>query len=280
MKVKKNVLIVLGMHRSGTSLITQWLHLCGINIGNELVGPSSTNIEGHFEDKEFVTFHEKVLKANYLPDTGLISDFRGLKNSFINELKEIIDKKNDSNSHWAFKDPRTCLFLNDYRSLLPDAKYLIVIRNYSDVVYSLIRREIQYKENHIYATSNLKAILKWKLYHKRKTLKEYSFKYSLHFLLIWITYNEEILKHVNEIERENYILTDYKTLLLKSNSILNIVSKQWLFPINEYNFKKVFNNKLMNDNQFQIDRHIFSKDIIKKADFLQDELRKHHFEFK
>ena len=33
-----DILVIAGMHRSGTSLITHWLHDCGLQVGERLVG--------------------------------------------------------------------------------------------------------------------------------------------------------------------------------------------------------------------------------------------------
>jgi len=51
-----NTLIIAGMHRSGTSLISQWLNRCGLNLGENMIGASSGNVEGHFEDIDFIAF--------------------------------------------------------------------------------------------------------------------------------------------------------------------------------------------------------------------------------
>jgi len=45
---KIKFLVILGMHRSGTSLITQWLKNCGLSVGDSLHGADVGNAEGHF----------------------------------------------------------------------------------------------------------------------------------------------------------------------------------------------------------------------------------------
>ena len=52
------ILIIVGMHRSGTSLITQWLYRCGLSIGNKLAPADIGNVEGYFEDSDFLKLHE------------------------------------------------------------------------------------------------------------------------------------------------------------------------------------------------------------------------------
>ncbi|XHR95888.1 hypothetical protein ACFJIV_04105 [Mucilaginibacter sp. UC70_90] len=69
--MQKRVLIITGMHRSGTSLITQWLSKCGLQTGEKLVPGGYGNVEGHFEDIEFLKMHEEILAGHNLPTTGL-----------------------------------------------------------------------------------------------------------------------------------------------------------------------------------------------------------------
>ena len=45
------------MHRSGTSLISNWLHHCGLQLGEHLLEAGNGNEEGHFEDVEFLRMH-------------------------------------------------------------------------------------------------------------------------------------------------------------------------------------------------------------------------------
>ncbi|MBS1528172.1 MAG: hypothetical protein JST19_21175, partial [Bacteroidetes bacterium] len=71
--MQSGVLIILGMHRSGTSLVTNWLYHCGLQVGENLLGKNAGNEEGHFEDTEFLKLHEEILAANGLPDTGLFA---------------------------------------------------------------------------------------------------------------------------------------------------------------------------------------------------------------
>ena len=66
-----NVLVIAGMHRSGTSLITHWLHDCGLQVGERLVGAGTGNVEGHFEDEDFFLLHQQILIDNGVHPDGL-----------------------------------------------------------------------------------------------------------------------------------------------------------------------------------------------------------------
>ena len=55
------LILVVGMHRSGTSLFTHILSKCDVSIGENLIGSGLGNEDGHFENLELVNFHEELL---------------------------------------------------------------------------------------------------------------------------------------------------------------------------------------------------------------------------
>ena len=73
--MQNKTLIIAGMHRSGTSLITHWLNECGLQLGDDFLGAGLGNVDGHYEDLEFLKLHEEILEANNLPATGLMEDY-------------------------------------------------------------------------------------------------------------------------------------------------------------------------------------------------------------
>jgi len=66
------VLIITGMHRSTTSLVTQWLRQCGLFIGERPLDPDQANAVGQVEDPDFLRMHERLLKKRNYSTTGLI----------------------------------------------------------------------------------------------------------------------------------------------------------------------------------------------------------------
>ena len=57
--MKKEIIIVLGMHRSGTSLIAGVLHEMGVNMGSNLMKADEYNPKGYFEDIEIYKFNSR-----------------------------------------------------------------------------------------------------------------------------------------------------------------------------------------------------------------------------
>ena len=59
----KRVIIVLGMHRSGTSLVAQICRCVGGYLGeqNELLAATSANPDGFFENRDIVNINDNIL---------------------------------------------------------------------------------------------------------------------------------------------------------------------------------------------------------------------------
>ena len=54
---------IAGMHRSGTSMLTRLLHLCGLDLGpaDRLLQPAPDNPEGFWESLPFVELNKQLL---------------------------------------------------------------------------------------------------------------------------------------------------------------------------------------------------------------------------
>lgn len=187
-----STLMILGMHRSYTSLTARWLSASGLDIGAALLAGSQGNPDGHFEDLEFLALHERILVANGLPSDGISRrydrafDFAGFEALAIDaELVEQAAKLIRSRpAQFGWKDPRTCLFLPMYRELLPSAQSLIVVRHFDQVVRSLLARD--------------KALVRQTGY-INVALEQISgrFKSFDTFLGAWVHYNRALLEHAH-----------------------------------------------------------------------------------
>ncbi len=133
----RNVLIITGMHRSGTSLMTNLIQSGGLHIGDNLLKPNRTNRHGFFEDVDFWSFQDQILKKRGFNDLSIPEETIHWTDEEINKAKDIINSKS-AVAFWGWKDPRTCLFLNQWFSLLPEAKFVFVFRHPLYVLLSLI----------------------------------------------------------------------------------------------------------------------------------------------
>ncbi len=175
------IFTVTGMHRSGSSMFAHWLQTCGIYIGDELLGRASSNPNGHFEDMEFLNLHVRELRKNGLDGSGLYGKLHNivLSKDFEETAKEIIFKRN-LRTIWGWKEPRTTLFLNEWKRIIPDLKVIILVREKDKVVNSLYRRLSKGKW---YVTRNPLKRLYWKFdidFQKSKWIKRFGKVYDFY----------------------------------------------------------------------------------------------------
>ncbi|QTL99458.1 hypothetical protein GM661_16650 [Iocasia frigidifontis] len=134
--------IVLGMHRSGTSMIAGILDRLGINMGDNLIGAMPSNPYGHYEDKEFVELNDRILHAAggfwYNPPgrEALLEK----QNTFKDDILSLVQKINDSSKYCGWKDPRTSLTIELFYPYLTAPKFIVCHRAAVQVANSLQKR--------------------------------------------------------------------------------------------------------------------------------------------
>jgi hypothetical protein len=145
---RDRVVCVLGMHRSGTSLIARMVNLLGVYFGPEerMLPPQPDNPKGFWEYRPFVLLNERILDRYggswdappAFPDRWWRSP-RALDLRF--RARALAYRDFRSAPVWGWKDPRTCLALPFWRSLYPQMIAIVCVRNPIDVARSLERRE-------------------------------------------------------------------------------------------------------------------------------------------
>jgi hypothetical protein len=147
--LSSRAVLVLGMHRSGTSALARGLQTLGVYLGNDFISPKPDNPKGYWEDRNIFEINERLLDLFGLKweEVALIDDAQweapgvgALRAEAIAYLKSQFV----SHELWGFKDPRTIRLLPFWHSVLHslevDECYLMVIRNPRSVANSLIRR--------------------------------------------------------------------------------------------------------------------------------------------
>lgn len=138
--------VVLGMHRSGTSLVSRLLNLMGFYFGaeNTALLSANDNPKGFWERKDVVDINNKILRENGF-DWFKISDLdkKVLENLESKENKqnvfEIVSRL-DAFRPWFIKDPRLCLLLPIWEKFIPNSVNIFVYRDPMEVAYSLNKR--------------------------------------------------------------------------------------------------------------------------------------------
>jgi hypothetical protein len=158
--------ILTGMHRSGTSLVASFLHKSGVDMGEgNLCGAGKGNEKGHFESIPFIEFHQRIMSRKGF-DARRANHEAILTEDDLDNAKRIIAQRIEEagGGPWGWKDPRTSLFLPFWGSLLPEAKYLFMVRNPFAVADSLHRRDDKPGETWWKSTTN--RLKTWRIYTK------------------------------------------------------------------------------------------------------------------
>lgn len=140
--------LVLGVHRSGTSLLTETAVRSGLHGGSadDLDGGDQWNANGYWEHRGVRALNEEILSATGTDwFAGLSVDVTTLpdkvRESFITRARSILETL-DRDGPWVIKDPRLCvLLLPFWRPLLSNPGYLIALRNPLAVAHSLQVRD-------------------------------------------------------------------------------------------------------------------------------------------
>ena len=133
----KNVICILGMHRSGTSCLTGSLQKSGLELGKHHTY-NPFNKRGNRENQDIVDLHEQILA-----DNGGAWDNPPKRVVWQPHHVDIAKKILASYAGlpvWGFKDPRSLLCLQGWKTLLPDMRYIGIFRHPDSVVASLDSR--------------------------------------------------------------------------------------------------------------------------------------------
>lgn len=146
----RKALLVLGMHRSGTSLLACLLNHVGAALPSDVIGPSSGNPLGHWEPKNLVEIDDHVfhaLKRRW--DDPLAIDRSWFHSecaaNLIDRIRVQILHDYGQSRLLLIKDPRICRLLPLYLVALQnlDVEPLIILqlRPAQQVIQSLARRD-------------------------------------------------------------------------------------------------------------------------------------------
>lgn len=140
----RDIIVVIGSGRSGTSLTMQILQKLGMTLSSELLGELESNPLGHQEDAEIYFTHLALMKEfdlehNLMLPKAFLQDARAFHAK--EQLKHIVQKNIEkSQTIWGVKDPRISLFfplwIQIFQELKLNPKYILCVRNPSHVVAS------------------------------------------------------------------------------------------------------------------------------------------------
>ena len=148
------LILVVGMHRSGTSLLGSILQALGVALPGPLIAGDRHNPEGYFERSDITALQEELLidlqrwwpsEAGLLPlPEGWLHRARSQRAAAA--LQRLLEHDvHQQRGPWAVKDPRTCLLLPLWRQVAAELhlplQLLLAVRDPAEVVVSLVGRD-------------------------------------------------------------------------------------------------------------------------------------------
>jgi len=193
------ITIVLGMHRSGTSVVAGILHFNKVTMGTYETfwpRPLPQNPKGFYENYDFRKINDTILREsgyNTKHYKTRIPIPKFSKNSKAKMIKTI-EKYESKFENWGWKDPRTCLTISNWMvvfqelDLIEKVKIIFVSRRSLSVARSLKKRN---------DLPLLQGVNLWKVYTERAI----NFCESNNIPTIYLSFEGILKKPVSECEK-------------------------------------------------------------------------------
>lgn len=149
--ITKKIVVVLGMHRSGTSAVTRSLQALGVALGDRIMpAAEGNNAKGFWEDIDLNALNVEMLAAVACdwqnPAMLGASDVEALcKQGFLLRAVEMLRSKTVNTPIFGFKDPRVAKLLLFWKKVFEhcqfDVAYVLPVRNPLSVYKSLAARD-------------------------------------------------------------------------------------------------------------------------------------------
>jgi len=236
--MRRSVVLVLGMHRSGTSATAKVFNILGAGLPQHLLGKGLFNAKGHWESARIVHHHNLVLKEfgrNWYDLRPIdVTDIQGEQRARLKaRMKDLFEQEFSGQSISVIKEPRICRFASLYIEALQDidvdVQCVIPVRNPLEVAGSLNKRN-GFKTSY--------SVLLWLSYMLDAELATRHLKRS------FISYEKLIESPGNQLERV------LKTLTLKfPNAVADALPeiKTFLSPQMKHH---EFSAEQLNENPF------------------------------
>lgn len=147
-------LILVGMHRSGTSLLAKILEASGVLMGAQQSRSKTESILFRDINTSALELMGQSWRCTELfpSQEDLLSNYGWLRARIETQLRGgllpqylgpagVVRMLRDRDSRWGWKDPRTSLLLPVWSQIFPDATLVHIVRNGLDVALSLLVRE-------------------------------------------------------------------------------------------------------------------------------------------
>jgi glycosyltransferase involved in cell wall biosynthesis len=148
-KIDARAIVVLGMHRGGTSVLAKAVQALGVAIGDRFLASNEWNARGYFEHPDIVRLNESLLGLTGKRWSSLAvppwEEWQALTERHQDRALEILERDFGEARVFAIKDPRLSRLLPFWRSVFKraalDDSYVVALRNPVSVARSLAARD-------------------------------------------------------------------------------------------------------------------------------------------
>jgi hypothetical protein len=128
------ITVVLGMHKSGTTLISQILHSSGISMGENFDADVSYDKGNKHEREAVLELNLSILGTDDYGVLGIGAD-RGVNMTSDQRkvMRSIIGDCEARHDNWGFKDPRSALTYNLWAEELPPHQIVAIVRDPAEI---------------------------------------------------------------------------------------------------------------------------------------------------
>ncbi|MEO6824293.1 MAG: hypothetical protein ABI167_06120 [Nitrosospira sp.] len=147
---KKRIVVVLGMHRSGTSAVARSLRAMGVDLGDRMPPPQAPNPKGFWEDQDLCGINCEIMHVlgsdwHHLAPLALHDMETQQENYFLSKAAKLLSPKFSEGTIFGFKDPRTIKLLPFWKKVFLqcqlDIGCVLAIRHPLSVSQSLTKRD-------------------------------------------------------------------------------------------------------------------------------------------
>ncbi|WP_170314610.1 sulfotransferase [Aquibium carbonis] len=178
------ICVVLGMHKSGTTLVSEILHHSGIRMVED-DSAETYDLGNHFEREDTNRLNKRLLDCGEAPSIRVVDrlDLAGVTPDLRVAAQALVEAAGARDPAWGFKDPRTCLTYDFWKAVLPEHRLVCVFRDVREVHAHYLKR------------------------------RRYAPLRGLHVLRAWEAYNRCMLDAYTAAPSHRRILVDYARLM-------------------------------------------------------------------
>jgi hypothetical protein len=190
--------IVLGMHKSGTTLVSKLLHNSGIDMGD--FSEDLDYGKCKYEREEFKALNKRLLRLPNKSPLHIRNPLRAedLSEEELREMQCVVSQVDAQGTDWGTKDPRMCLVYQAWKPQIGEHRVIGVYRHPTEFWYHLRR---QYTRKGKYWWQKMLACYR--------------------SILTWDSHNREVLKAVRQTE-DGAILLHFARLVGEDREVARL----------------------------------------------------------